>query len=135
MSTAVSVEAKRLLRRIQAEAAPLKIVLQAEEAAAQTYREFARRHQTETREMPRAQKLLGSGRHHGGASPFPWFVNVGHGWYLASITVCLFHCTEPQRHLAGMERSSMLREALQDLLSEYTSGIVLPGGAAPWHWS
>ena len=94
---AVSEEAKRLLRRILAEHAPLKTVLNEEQFGALDYRQFQRRHRSEfldfgfkLREMPRAQKQLGSGEAHAGSSPFPWFTNVGHSCYLNSIVACLF---------------------------------------------
>ena len=132
---AVSGEGQRLLRRIHAEAAPLMGILQREQAAAQTSRDFVRRHQVEgLRHLPRAQKRMGSGQSHCGSSPFPWFVNAGNSCYLDSVISCLFHCAGPRQHIRSMRRSSALREALQDILLDYTDGIVEPAGATPWHW-
>ena len=42
--------------------------------------------------------------------------------------------TTARGHIAAMERTNVLCEALQDLLTDYTEGIVVPGCAQPWHW-
>ena len=68
----VSEDAHRLLRRIQAESAPLMVVFQKEQEATQVSLDFARRHGVDApRHLPRAQKRMGQGGSHCGSSPFP----------------------------------------------------------------
>lgn len=131
----VSAESHWLLRRIQAEAGPLALVLQRQLDAERESADFARRHRVNAPgQLPRVQTQMGEGDSHCGSSPFPWFVNVGHVCYPNSVVTSLLHCAGPRKHLLNMDRTSELREALQDLARDYIYGIAEPAGAEPWHW-
>ncbi|CAK0880981.1 unnamed protein product [Prorocentrum cordatum] len=131
----VTAEAHRLLRRIPAEIGPLALVLERQQEAERESADFARRHEVDPpRHLPRIQTQMGEGDSHCGSSPFPFLVNMKNTCYLNSVVTCLVHCAGPRTHLLEMDRASELREALQDLIRNYTSGVAEPAEAKPWHW-